>query len=118
MVRFCLGPGVVPIQVLVVLLVRVVDKFDLLVELGKGILFVGVIVDTAPVRELRLVIASWICEFNEVPLADTVAEFGSLVLIDRFGLFGWYDGWLVSVVLADQAPDFAVNALRTLYGLN
>ena len=114
MVGLGLRPPLIPIQVLPVLLVSVADELDLLVELGEGILLAGVVVDAAPVGELGVVAARRVRERDEVPFAHAAAELGLGVLVDGLRLLRWYEGRLVAVVFGDEAPDLAVNSLRTL----
>jgi len=114
MVGLGLRPPLIPIQVLTVLLVSVADEFDLLVELGEGILLAGVVVDAAPVGKLGVVPSGRVGELDKVPFAHAVAELGLGVLVDGLRLLRWYEGRLVAVVFGDEAPDLAVNSLRTL----
>jgi len=114
MVGLGLRPPLIPIQVLRVLLVSVADEFDFLVELGEGILLAGVVADAAPVGELGVVGARRVGERDKVPFAHAAAELGLGVLVDGLRLLRRHQGRLVAVVFGDEAPDLAVNSLRTL----
>ena len=91
-------------------------KVAYLVVLGERVLFVGIVVNAAPVGEHgRVGGARRIAEGDPVPLAHAVAQLGLRMLV-QLGLVGRYERRLVALaaVLAYQAPHFAVHALRTL----
>ena len=112
-VSLSLGPAFVR-QMSRVLGIRVFNESYLFIVLGERILFGGVVVNAAPVREKSGVGARRILELTPVPFARTVSQLGFRMLVD-LGLFHGYERRaLVTVVFVNKAPDFTVNALRTL----